>query len=183
MAELVESSFVSWTPSGDLDTTLAELVRYLPKLEDQLYHVYAAKSISASTLTDLAGSVPEVVHRLAKTLAILNREVGGFPHVLPAKDVLRDFDSTLNQTKVDCSALTTAKGTAGNAKLLQQRTLVCIADAARTAALNAQKFLKVPACAPPPFKALQNVTTAGFGVSEILCVPRFSRHRPLSSFL
>jgi hypothetical protein len=148
------TAFFSWTPSGDLDSTLAELVRYLPKLEDQLFHVYAAKSMNTNTLADLAAAAPEVIHRLAKVLAILNHEVGNFPNVIPAKDALRDLGAALHQTKVDCGAIATAKGTAGNAKLLQQRALVCMADAAKTAALNGQKFLKFPVCMPPSFKTL-----------------------------
>jgi hypothetical protein len=110
--------------------------------------------MNTSTLGDLAASGPEVIHRLAKALAIMNREVAGFPNVMPTKDVLRDFDTTLNQTKVDCAALTNAKGTQAGAKRLTQQALVCIADAAKTASLNGQKFLKIPTCQPPSFKTL-----------------------------
>ena len=145
--------------------------------------------MNASTLTDLSASAPEVIHRLAKALAIMNKEVAGFPNVLPGKDVLKDFDTTLNQTKVDCAALTGAKGSAAGAKRLTQQALVCIADAAKTASLNGQKFLKIPSCSAPEFKTLAQAGMTADGVEGLglaVAVQRtcdLRRRRAIDSFI
>jgi hypothetical protein len=167
----LETSFFSWVDSGGLDSSMAELARFLPKLEDLVYHSYVQRSMDNDTLRDLAAVTPEIMYRLGKMLSILNSQVAHFPNLTPHKDALTTLDKALDQAKTDCADLLPLKpGNPSSAKLLQQTALNCAASASKAAALNGSKFLQIPACSAPGINKVVNCEVpASLCVMNALC--------------
>ncbi|KAF4692765.1 hypothetical protein FOZ60_012668 [Perkinsus olseni] len=76
-----------WYDGSELDKLLHELTKYLPRLEDETFHIYAQQHIDGDTIKDLNSAIPAVVERLVKVQSILNHEGLGFPKQMPPPEV------------------------------------------------------------------------------------------------
>ena len=192
----IPSAFFTWTANGALDSTLAELSRYLYKLEDAIYFTYVQRSMTPATLKDLSLAFPEVATRLAKVASILNQEVAHYPRVAGMKKHKPyGAGQALSAAKSDCSAfLSRSIGQGGvvGAKLLQQQALACAESAARVAVLNGKQFLglqslpnlKFPPVAGAKLSSFESIgELAGIGSAWAASDQEYPRKSCLNQFL
>ncbi|KAF4662620.1 hypothetical protein FOL47_006160 [Perkinsus chesapeaki] len=75
-----------WYDGSQLDKLLHELTKYLPRLEDETFHIYAQQHIDGDTIKDINSAIPAVIERLVKVQSILNHEGLGFPKFMASPE-------------------------------------------------------------------------------------------------